>query len=248
MGTLELRTVARAEGLRLEAAPEVRAAAVATWRRRMLNEHESAPVFEALAEQLGRAGAAAALVREVREMGVEERRHGVLCGAVVEGLGGSASTPTREPRPLPTHDDVDPLEAVTRNLLSVCCLSETVAVSLITAERERMEPGPVRDVLTEILADEVGHARLGWRWLAAHAGGLDRARLGAYLRFAFGHLEAHERANLPLAPAPPDGARLGLCSGAESRALFYRVVERVVVPRLEAHGLPAADAWARRVA
>ncbi|MEZ4468789.1 MAG: hypothetical protein R3F43_31265 [bacterium] len=65
---------------------------------------------------------------------------------------------------------------MTRNLLSVCCLSETVAVALIGAERLEMPEGPLRDILTRILADEVGHARLGWRWLADHQQRLDAER------------------------------------------------------------------------
>lgn len=243
---LDLRVSARREGLKLEARPELREAAVTTWRRRMRNEYGSAPVFDGLARQLGDAGAGARLVALVHTMAGEERRHGELCGAVVEGLGGSAVVEALPEEPLPEHADVSRLEAVTRNLLSVCCLSETVAVGLITAERERMEPGAVRDVLRTILADEVGHARLGWRWLAANRRHLDGARLAAYLRVAFAHLERHELEHLPLVEVPEDGATYGLCEGDASRALFYRVVADVVVPRLEAHDIPAAQAWATR--
>lgn len=248
---LDLRTEARRLRPTLEADPRLRAAAIATWRQRMINEYGSAPVFTALAGQLAEAGASAGEVDAVVEMAEEERRHGALCGAVVEALGGDATGGLPAATPMPRHDEVDRVEAVTRNLLSVGCLSETVAVSLIGAERHRMAPGPLRVILTEILADEVGHARLGWRWLAGVAPTLDaaaRGRLGRYLAVAFGHLEAHELSALPLGPVwPGDADALGLCDGAEARALFYDTVTDVIVPRLCGLGLPARRAWVERV-
>ncbi|MEZ4471258.1 MAG: ferritin-like domain-containing protein [bacterium] len=247
MQLLDLRTEARALAPILDATPEARRAALATWRGRMVNEHGSAPVFAALADQLADAGAPATQVEAVRAMAEEEHRHGVLCGAVVEALGGEARAPALVEQPLPTHADVDRFEAVTRNLLSVCCLSETVAVALIGAERLEMPEGPLRDILTRILADEVGHARLGWRWLADHQQRLDaerRERLGRYLAVAFGHLEAHELAQLK--PGGRVDPALGICDGGAARALFYATVETVIVPRLEALGLPAAAAWDAR--
>lgn len=212
--------------------------------------HGSAQIFEALARQFADADAPEALRKRVLAMAGEERRHGVLCGAVVEALGGEARWTRAPGLPMPDHADVCRNEALLRNGLSVCCLSETVAVALISAEREQMPDGPLRTLLTEILADEVGHARLGWRWLAAGAGPLDaatRERIGAYLRVAFAHLEAHELAHLPVAiPVPPGGAALGVCDAQDARALFYETVPQVIVPRLEAHGLPARDAWSHR--
>src|SRR5262249_19023406 len=118
--------------------PALRLAAQNTWRRRMVNEHGSAPVFEGLARQLRRAGAAAEEVESCERMAEEERTHGVLCGAVVEALGGAARAPEKVTHAFPEHRDAAPLEAVTRNVISACCLAETVAVAVITAEREEM--------------------------------------------------------------------------------------------------------------
>ena len=152
---------------------------------------------------------------------------------------------------MPTHDDAaTPLEAVLRNVISICCLSETVAVALIGAERFAMPPSELRDLLTRIWADEIGHARFGWRLLARLAPTLDpatRERLGDWLAVAFAHLEDHELAHLPLASCPPpDGVVYGLCNGADARRLFADTVARAIVPGLAAHGLPAARAWRNR--
>ena len=218
----------------------------------MKNEHASARVFEAFAGQLASAGLAD-LVDEVRGFAAEERRHGILCGAVVEALGGHACARLDPPEPVPMHDDAHtPLEAALRNLIDICCSSETVAVALIGAERLQMPDGELRRLLTRIWADEVGHARWGWRTLRRVAPRLDRAtreRLGDYLQVAFRHLVEHELAHLPASSRPPvEGAVFGVCDGAAAQRLFFDTVRAVIVPALQAHAIPAARAWARAAA
>lgn len=248
MATLDLRADARQLMPAIADLPHLREAAIGTWTGRMINEHSSARVFEGLARQFAEAGVRD-VVKEVRGFANEERGHGVLCGAVVEALGGQARAEIPDGDPYPEHADAKggALEAALRNMLSICCLSETVAVSLIGAERIEMPEGELRDLLTKIYADEVGHSRFGWRTLARLAPTLDadlRDRLGDYLEIAFDHLVEHELSHLPESSRPPpEGARLGLCSGPDARKLFFDTVEHVIVPGLEAHGIPARRAW-----
>jgi hypothetical protein len=247
MATLDLRDPARALSPVVPNLPHLRESAIATWRGRMINEHSSARVFEGLAEQFAKAGLLD-VVDEVRGFAAEERRHGILCGSVVEALGGEALAEIPEGEEYPAHEDaLTPLEAALRNMLSICCLSETVAVSLIGAERIEMPEGELRDLLTRIYADEVGHSRFGWRTLARLAPMLDagtKERLGDYLEVAFEALVEHELAHLPMNSNPPaDGVIYGLCSGPDARVLFLDTINEVIVPGLEAHGIPAARAW-----
>jgi hypothetical protein len=252
MTALDLRSEARAVGLRLAPAdladldPHARAAAIATWRGRMVNEFVSARIFAALADQLARAGRVRVAPR-VHAMVAEERRHGALCAAVVEALGGDAVASVPALAAVPEDPDADALEAAVRNVLSVSCLSETVAVALIDAERRSAGPPALAALLTEILADEVGHARLGWRLLADLAPDLGpglRERLSDWLVLAFAGLVDHELAHLPARPSPsPAAEAVGVCDGHAARALFFATVEQVIVPGLQAHGLDAAGAW-----
>lgn len=249
MATLDLRAEARRHMPALADMPALREAAIATWRGRMINEHGSARVFDGLAKQLAAAGLGD-VVDEVLGFAAEERRHGVLCGAVVEALGGEARAEIEDGAEYPAHEDAaTPLEAALRNMLSICCLSETVAVSLIGAERIEMPSGELRDLLTRIYSDEIGHSRFGWRLLGRVAPTLDKAtkgRLADYLEVAFAHLVEHELAHLPVASQPPpEGVVYGLCSGADARVLFFETVEEVIVPGLEIHGIPAGRAWER---
>ncbi|MEL6348816.1 MAG: ferritin-like domain-containing protein [Myxococcota bacterium] len=248
---LDLRDAAQAQAPKLPTvAPDLRAIAQMTWASRMINEHESHTVFLALADRLESIGLDEEMVAKCREFADEERSHGVLCGAVVEALGGAAAATPPDLGEMPTHADVGDVEAALRDLLSICCLSETVAVALIGAERLAMPKGPLRDLLTRIYADECGHAHFGWRLvpqlLKQHP--TLRGRLSRYLRVALAHLEEHELAHLPRTQAPPGGAALGLCDGADARRLFYATVERIILPGLQQMGLDAFDAWAQRSA
>jgi hypothetical protein len=247
---LDLRQQARLHCPELPNLPQLQTAAIATWRRRMVNEYQSAQVFDGLARQAGQLELSATVIEQLTEFAREERKHGVLCGGVVEALGGEACAVVTEPRALPDHVGVPGLEGFLRNVLSVSCLSETVAVALIGAERLEMPEGELRELLSGIWADEIGHARFGWRVaqeLLPTLGSAPRQRLSLYLRLALRHLEQHELAHLPLASQPPAaGAALGLCNGADARVLFYQTVEEAILPPLEALGLAARDAWGTR--
>ncbi len=239
-----------ANDLAVNIEPAFANATAATWLGRMINEHRSGEVFEHTADLLARAGLPAEVVAECRSFAAEERRHGVLCGAVVMRAGGEAKARVEAEEPYPVHADTTPQVAVVRNLIAISCMAETVAVALIGEERELMPEGPLRELLTGIWADEVGHARFGWRTVAAMLPTLDqksREAVAAYLPVAFEHLERHELAHLPLdARARAGGEPYGLCSGKEARELFYATVEQAVVAGLEALGLPARRAWEDR--
>ncbi len=250
MARLDLTRQAAAAGFSLpalELTDEDREAAIGTWRGRMVNEHISARVFAGLIPQMMAAEIDASAQAEVARMIGEELRHGVQCAAVVHALGGQAAADLPPLPPVAQHPEVGPLEGFTRNLLSICCLSETVAVALIG--RERLETGPesLEAVLKAILADEVGHARFGWRMLDSLAPNFDRAtreRLGDYLITAFAHFRDHELLHLPEVASPSARAEaIGVCDGREARRLFADTVDRIIVPGLERRGLPGGEAW-----
>ncbi len=250
---LDLTAEARPLRPQVHALDSLRKPAIATWKGRMINEHGSARVFEGLAEQFDRLGAGwETAAKECRTFAAEERHHGAQCGAVAEALGGIAVAEIGEPPVYPLHSDVGGIEATARNLLSIACMSETVAVALIAAEREEMPDGELRELLTRIWADECGHARFGWatlpKLLEAGDPGL-RDRLRPWLAVALAHLESHELAHLPMDAigSSPEASALGLCSGPDARVLFYDTVEHVILPALEAQGLPAKAAWEERI-
>lgn len=248
---LDLRRVARVPEL-----PDLpsltdaeRALAARTWRARMVNEHVSAQVFASLVPQLMRAAVDPALLAEVPGMIADELRHAEQCAGVVTALGHEALAVLPPIHPMPEHDDVGPLEAVLRNVISVCCMSETIAVSVIRAEHAELEGSALGTVLASILADEIQHARFGWRLLGMLGGITDpatRERLSLYLVDAFVHQIAWELPKLPVhVGLRPEVAAAGVCDGGLARDLFWSTFDEVIVPRLEEVGLSAREAWSQ---
>ena len=248
---IDLRAEAAAAALHVEGLETLssveRQSAIGTWRARMVNEYISARVFAALVPQLMKAGASSSRIMEVSEFIAEELRHGIQCASVVHALGGEAVADLPPLPDVPEHPDAPPVEALLRNVLSISCLSETVAVSLIGAELKKAGPPGLQSTLKAIFADEVGHARFGWALLEEMAPTLDdatRGRLDAYLIDAFRHLREYELAHLPPFAPPTDAVEAyGVCDGNAARALFADTVCEVIVPRLEALGFGAAAAW-----
>jgi hypothetical protein len=226
-----------------------RAMAARTWRGRMANEHASAQVFAGLVPQLMAAAVDADLLAQLPAMIADELRHAEQCAGVVVALGHAPIALLPPITPLPVHADVGPLEGALRNVLSVCCMSETVAVSVIRAEHAELEGTALGGVLGLILADEIQHARFGWGLLGRLAPRLDRAareRLGAYVEVALRHQVAWELPKLPVhLGLRAEVAAAGVCDGGLARELFFATVEDVIVPQLEAAGIPARAAWAR---
>lgn len=232
-----------------ELTPEERQMAIRTWRGRMVNEHASAQVFAGLVPQLMRAAISPTVIAQVPRMISDELRHAEQCAGVVLALGGEPVAPLPQLETFPTHDDVQPLEGLVRNLISVSCMSETVAVSIIRAEQAELDGTVLGGVLSTILADEIQHARFGWKLLGVLLPMLDEAahtRLAAYVEIALAHQCAYELPKLPVnLGLRAEVAAAGVCDGGAARALFFDTIEQIIVPQLDAAGLHASEAWSR---
>ena len=86
---LNLRDQARQQMPVVPNIPELNEAAIGTWKARMVNEYGSARVFEGLHRQLSKCDLDPSDLDRLASFAEDERRHGVLCGAVVEALGGA---------------------------------------------------------------------------------------------------------------------------------------------------------------
>jgi hypothetical protein len=62
---------------------------------------------------------------------------------------------------------MDPRDRLLWEMVSVCCIAETMNTSLMTRCLEVAKDEEIRTTLHELLRDEVRHARLGWAHLAA---------------------------------------------------------------------------------
>jgi hypothetical protein len=253
--TLDLRREARRDPVRVPdvggLAPEEREQVIQSWRSRMVSEHASARVFAALVPQLMRAGAARSHIAQVSAMVGQELEHGLLCARVLAGFGEEAAAPMRDLPDVPLHEDATPLEAVLRNVISISCASETVAVALVADEHEIAGSPDLARVLRTILADEVKHSRFGWRLLkdaAPELGADERERLDAYLVDMFEHQIDFHAGFLRMPNASERAAAVGAPRGEAGFRTFVDVIEQVTVPGLERHGFAARAAWSQAIA
>lgn len=224
------------------------------WARRMQQEHQSAAVFAGLLPDVMEANLGIDLEMAVVRASMDELHHAALCGEVARYLGGDGRLHTElEPPPPAERDDAPPLERAMRGLLFVGCLSETVAVAVLTEERASIEDPVIDRVIRQIAADETLHGRLGWV-LVRHAWPrLDdegRARVNAWLPMA---LAWYERCMLDATPVHhvpadvlADARRLGFAHSETVREILYDTLEHVIVPQLASIGLDAERAWKER--
>lgn len=243
------------EGLEGDYPEEVLEAARDAWRQRLAHEHRSSTVFSQLLPQLIAAGAPLDMKTCVLRMAMDELRHAGLCGAVLEALGAEAEAETDlDTTPLPAHEDCSPRVAALRNVFFVSCLSETVAISVLAHELELVDEPAIRVAVEQLSADESLHGRFGWLYLGQVWPELDeeeREAFAAYLPVAFRFFERDVLGKVPKiayegrALGDPLWA-LGVRDAASTRDLLYDTVEQVIVPRLEAFGMPARRAWDER--
>ena len=186
MPVVDLREAVRRQPLSLSSldtlAPEELSHCREHWRIHMAAEFASSRVFAALVPQIMAAGLPFEYVRDVTDMAREEVEHGLQSARVYAALGGSPMSVLPALDPVPEHEDVEPIEAVLRNVISISCCGETLAVAVLGGERERTSEEPLRVILTSILSDEIGHARFGWSMLGAMASAMDDAMGGGARR------------------------------------------------------------------
>jgi hypothetical protein len=118
----------------------------------------------------------------------------------------------------------------------------------VATEREQAGTASLRGVLGKILADEVKHARFGWRLLDEVGPTLDartKGRLSAYLVAAFEHQIAFHAPFLQLPSASDRAVSLGAPDGPSNWQVFVDTITQVTIPGLARHGLDAERAWSR---
>lgn len=231
---------------------EERANAREHWRIHMAAEFSSARVFSGLVPQMMAAGLPFEDVCEVTDMARQEIEHGLQSARVYAALDGVPLSALPPLDPVPAHDRFSSLEAVLRNVISISCCGETLAVAVIGAERDRAEMHALHEILTRILSDEVGHARFGWRLLRDVGSAMNdemKRRLSAYLVAVF---ERDLRVMRRYADGPEASfaaLAVGASDGPLAWSTFLDTANEVTIPGLERFGIKARwafeKAWAR---
>ena len=255
MTTLDLRREAKKHPLVLDGLDRIpdeeRQVALENWRDRVASEYASARVFAALVPQLMRAGASHGQIAKVADMIGQEMNHGILCARVVMALGRDAEADFPDLRDVPAHDDVAPVEAVLRNVISVGVLQRDRGRG---AGRDRTRAGGRAGAARGARSDPLGRGetravRLEARGRAAPT--LDtkaRERLGAYLVAVFEHQITFHAPFLRWPSVSDRAISIGAVDGPLNWQIFVETIQGVTIPGLERYGLPAQRAWQAAVA
>lgn len=182
------------------------------------------------------------LVAIARLAGVQEREHVRLCAEIAERFGRG---PELAAQPIVSEiapEAWSPRDRVVYEIVAFCCVTETTNAVVVTAGADEIDDTAIRKAVRTILADEVQHSRLGWRFLAAHP--LDDAQrgwLGAYLPVM---LAGTVRADLfqPQIIVGDEAtmARYGTLSLAGMREAFLAGMREVLLPGLASVGVDIA--------
>ena len=212
-----------------------------SWAFRWTVEQIAHRAFAHLGTELSALGFPGELSDAASSASEDEGRHVDLCAMLAKehGVFEPANIAMRE-RLAPTGLSRE--DALIYEIVARCCVAETESTATLVELLPRTE-GPVRDVVHQIAADEVKHARLGWQFLAHIAGRRDLGFLGPSIpaMLATGGSPLFD----PSASHAEDDAALGTFSVATQRRIFVEVLEDVVFTGLELHGVAtqSARAW-----
>jgi hypothetical protein len=107
------------------------------------------------------------VIEGAKEAASDEARHRDLCARLAAKWGDSHSINHVAPQRRIGRSDMDPRDRLLWEMVSVCCIAETMNTSLMTRCFEVAKDEEIRATLHELLKDEVRHARLGWAHLSA---------------------------------------------------------------------------------
>jgi hypothetical protein len=150
----------------LQLTDDERRRVASTWDYRARSEVEAAARFARLTGELATDGAPGSVVSGVCEAAADERRHAELCAELCRAHGGEPNLEEREASRI-GRAELSLRERLLWEMVSVCCVGETMNAALLGVSLEGATDPAVRRTLHALLTDEVRHARLGWAYLAS---------------------------------------------------------------------------------
>jgi 1,2-phenylacetyl-CoA epoxidase catalytic subunit len=213
-------------------------------------EYGAIEIFARIASAAARLGVPFDLVAAACRIPADEMRHADQALRFAELLHGGPVTWTVDARELPRWPADVSFEELDALVAEVSAVGETLAFALLDACRKLARDPVAKAHYGAIVADELHHARFGWRYLAWRAPQWTMAerqriadRVGQMVADAesrFAHGRDAPRGQVKAAHA------LGVLDTKGQRLTVRRVFEDEIVPGLDALGLGASYAWKKR--
>jgi hypothetical protein len=225
---------------------ETSAELASRWSYRAGLEQAAAARFRRLAERMEATGFDRELIAIAALAAIQELEHVRLCSEIAERFGAEPDLPYETsvtevaPARWPLHD------RVVYEVVAFCCVTETANAAVVTAGADDIDDTAIRRAVRTILADEVQHSRLGWRFLATHPiDDAQRAWLGVYLpRMLAGTVRTDLFLPQVVLGDEVTMQRFGTLPLAGRREAFLTGMREVVLPGLAGIGVDTAGAAA----
>ncbi len=213
------------------------------WASRTNQEHLAVGAFALLTQELAEDGCDPVVLGMMATAASDEVRHAQICRRLaVAALGERAPeiAPLLRGVPsVPKYEDAPRTMRVLFHVVEMCCLNETFTGVYLTEMRARATDPAARAAVESLLADEIGHGRAGWAYLATRQGDpaldalakelpalVDRS-MSAVARAAKQHPEADD----------PALEAFGWLGSAAATELYQQTLRDVIVPGFESLGV-----------
>jgi hypothetical protein len=217
----------------------------ARWSMRARVEREAEGRFRRLARELADVGADAIVVGLATRAATDEARHHEMCVDLSRGFGVEPvrATTVHAVPALRTRIE-SPSGRVLHEVVAMSCVTETLSAALLVEMRARATDASVRDVVHEVLRDEVAHARLGWAHLAWSKARGDVGWLSPYVP-AMLAATVREEIFAEGEDCAPGIEGLGGLDRPTRRDVFVGTMRGVVLPGLQRFGVDTrlAEEW-----
>lgn len=227
--------------------PLVRAARTG-WTEAAFNEATTLDAFEDMRHALARVGAPPEFDAQLAQFCVEEALHVDLTVGIAEAFGGLVVRPFALPVADAAFASEEPVVALLRHVVRVCCVGEAFSLPMLAAARRGARIPMTGHALRRIVEDERDHGAFGYRLLdwalpRLHEG--DRERLAETARVT---LQAFAPLWRSLTSTVTNGVtsegyrvehvnEVGFVESSEYRRLALRTIERAVVEPLARRGI-----------
>ncbi len=201
--------------------------------------------FSLLTQELAEQGCHPVVLGLVARAAADEARHTVLCSRMAAAVldDGAAPRTWRGLPKVPPHPERDASARVLLHVVEMCCLGETLSSVFLSETVARSGNPQARAIVQLLLEDEIGHARVGWAYLATRARGASlnglHEALPAMLERTFGralqHVEVDDDDTMEA---------FGYVRQAATPAIVRRALRDVVVPGFETLGVDLSPARA----
>lgn len=215
------------------------------WAYRAGLEHAAAARFRRLAQRLEAAHFDHELVAIAALAEDQEREHVRLCAEIAARFGDAPTLGEAVVTEVaPVHWALR--DRVVYEVVAFCCVTETANAAVVTAGADDIDDTAIRRAVRTILADEVQHSRLGWRFLATHPPTDEqRGWIGDYLPAMLrGTLRADLFEPQVVLGDEQTMQRFGTLPLAGRREVFVTGMREVLLPGLDALGIDTAAAGA----